>query len=267
MISTKNPFPGMNPFLETNWHPVHTALIGLMWQVIGKQLPPDLLARPEQRLVIDELSPTSGYQADVGIIETWKEGVSPSWVPDAQTLGGITVAEPQILRVDDDIERWIEIRTTGGEVVTVIELISPTNKGPGWSGYKAKQRHCLETTASLVEIDLLRGGTSILPVPEDLLPRSKASTATQYYICCSRAWQPGTRELYTCPLRERLPAFRIPLRASDKDIVLDLQPLIDECYEVGRFYLGSFEEDPAPPFPPEDAAWVDERLRTAGLRS
>ena len=27
MISTKNPFPGMNPFLEENWAPVHTKLI------------------------------------------------------------------------------------------------------------------------------------------------------------------------------------------------------------------------------------------------
>ena len=64
-----------------------------------------------------------------------------------------------------------------------------------------------------------------------------------------------------------MPAIRIPLRPTDKDIVLDLQPLIDRCYEVGRYCEGRFAEDPEPPFPPEEAVCVDERLREAGLRA
>ena len=46
MHATKNPFPGMNPFLERSWASVHTALIGFIWEGLGPQLPRDLVARP-----------------------------------------------------------------------------------------------------------------------------------------------------------------------------------------------------------------------------
>jgi hypothetical protein len=37
MVATKNPFPGMNPFLERNWGPVHTKLISLIDDEIGRE--------------------------------------------------------------------------------------------------------------------------------------------------------------------------------------------------------------------------------------
>ncbi len=265
MTSTKNPFPGMNPFLEENWGPVHTALISFMWEAIGNALPRGLLARPEERLAIDELIPPHRYRADVGITESWKQGIAPSWQPDSSP--GITLMEPEILRVDEEIERWIEIRTVDGRVVTVIELLSPANKNSAWDRYKLKQYNYLQSHTSLVEIDLLRSGRNALPLPDDYLKLRKKPAGTHYTICCSRAWRPGTRELYTWPIRDRVPAVRIPLRPTDKDIVLDLQPLIDRCYETGRYYEGHFEEDPEPPFPADEAAWVDEQLRAAGLRA
>ena len=42
-------------------------------------------------------------------------------------------------------------------------------------------------------------------------------------------------EFYVLPLRERLPAIRVPLRRTDLDAALDLQVLIDQCYERGRY--------------------------------
>ena len=265
MISTKNPFPGMNPFLEREWHPVHTALIGFLWEEIASRLPAGLVARPEERLAIDEIEPGHGYIADVGITETWKKGVAPAWTPAIGAREGVTIAEPEILRVDDEVERWIEIRTVKGQVVTVIEILSPANKDGDWGRYRLKQASYLQSMTSLVEIDLLRTGRFVLPVPDEYF--RKAGSGTNYYIWCSRAWRPGTREIYRCPLRERLPAIRIPLRPTDRDIVLDLQPLIDRCYEVGRYYSDQPNEIPGPPFPPDEAAWVEERLRAAGLRA
>ena len=265
MISTKNPFPGMNPFLEEHWGPVHTKLISYIDDEVARMLPVGLISRPEERLAIDEFDPAPGYRADVGITESWKQGVAPSWQPD--TIGGISIMEPDILRVDEDVERWIEIRTADGRVVTVIELLSPANKGSAYDRYKLKQSNYLQSHTSLVEIDLLRSGRHTLPLPDDFLKLRKRPPGTHYNICCSRAWRPGTRELYTWRLRDRVPAVRIPLRPTDKDIVLDLQPLIDRCYEVGRYYEGHFEENPEPPFPADEAAWVDEQLRAAGLRA
>ena len=78
--------------------------------------------------------------------------------------------------------------------------------------------------------------------------------------------EPAEREVYPIPLRERLPAIRVPLRPTDADVVLDLQPLIDQCHERGRYHLLDYRLDPDPPFAPEDAAWVDEILRHHHLR-
>jgi hypothetical protein len=264
MNSTQNPFPGMNPFLERAWQPVHTALITYMWEEIASRLPSDLIVRPEERIAIDETEPTSGFRPDVVISESWKQGKAPSWRTEGGTESVVAVT-PEILWVEDEIERWLEIQTQDGHLVTVIEVISPVNKEDGRGRYKLKQHRYFESTASLVEIDLLRRGRSVLPLPDEWIQK-RSRSGTHYFICCSRGWRLGSRELYTCPLRERLPAFQIPLRSTDKDIVLDIQPLIDRIYEVGRYYLGRFDSDPEPPFPPDEAAWVDERLRAAGLR-
>ena len=190
MISTKNPFPGMNPFLEETWGPVHTALIAFMWERIAGKLPRGLFARPEERLAIDAFDPVHGYRADVGITESWKQGIAPSWQPE--DTGGIALMEPEHLRVDEEVERWIEIRTADGDVVTVIELLSPVNRNAGYRRYQLKQQDYLQSTTSLVEIDLLRRGQFVLPVPENLM--KKRPPGTRYHICSSRAWRPGTRE-------------------------------------------------------------------------
>src|SRR5439155_20452495 len=50
------------------------------------------------------------------------------------------------------------------ELVTVIEVLSPTNKLPGSDGsreYAHKRERLLESHVNLVEIDLLRGGQRI----------------------------------------------------------------------------------------------------------
>lgn len=252
----------MNPFLERNWGQVHTALISLIWESIAGRLPAGLVARPEERLAIDEFASGTGYGADVGVTETWQHGVAPAWEPE--TTGDVALAAPEILRVDEEVERWIEIQTEDGRVVTVIELLSPNNKNADFSRYKLKQHNYLQSHTSLVEIDLLRGGHLTLPVPGERLRKWPAGVC--YNICCARAWRPGTRELYKWPLRDRIPAFRLPLRSTDKDLALDLQPLVDRCYELGRYYAGRYETDPDPPFPTDDAAWVDQQLRAAGLR-
>ncbi|MCP5540084.1 MAG: DUF4058 family protein [Akkermansiaceae bacterium] len=256
----------MNPFLERNWGPVHTALIGYIWEEVGRQLPEDLVARPEERIEIDEVTPPSAYRPDVAVSEDWKSGTPRQWTPGTETESAGTLAEPQMVWVEELIERWIEIRTAEGRLVTAVELLSPANKtGGGWDTYRRKQRAYLQSRASLVEIDLLRQGTHVLAAP--LKSVAEKAPGTCYHICVSRASTPQCREVYSCPLRERLPAFRLPLRETDSDIALDLQPLIDRCYEAGRYYLSPHDRDPEPPFADDaETAWVHERLAAAGLR-
>ena len=55
------------------------------------------------------------------------------------------------------------------DVVTVIEILSPTNKVPGSPGresFEEKRREVMHSPSHWVEIDLLRG-TRMVPVPEE----------------------------------------------------------------------------------------------------
>jgi hypothetical protein len=74
-------------------------------------------------------------------------------------------------------------------------------------------------------------------------------------------------EYYRFPLRERLPAIAIPLRQTDRDIPLDLQAVLDECAEEGRYVDDiDYAKEPDPPLDRNDAEWADTLLRDQGLR-
>ncbi len=162
---------------------------------------------------------------------------------------------------------YIEILDTeaGNRVVTVIEFLSPTNKvpGDGQDRYLRKQREVLESKAGLVEIDLTRAGRRSLAAPPWHIPPHHRTT---YMACVSRGWKPGWAEVYPMPLPERLPAIRVPLRESDADVTLDIQPLVDECYEKGGYERIDYHAPPRPPLDAADASWADEWLRRKGLR-
>jgi hypothetical protein len=50
-MTTKNPFPGMNPFFEQQWRDAHTTLITYLRDALQERLPPDLSARAEEEVV------------------------------------------------------------------------------------------------------------------------------------------------------------------------------------------------------------------------
>jgi hypothetical protein len=75
----------------------------------------------------------------------------------------------------------------------------------------------------------------------------------------------------TCPIlpnrdEDALPTISIPLRKQDKEVVLELQPLIEQVYRNGRYVSINYREDAEPPLIGEDAKWADELLRAAGKR-
>jgi hypothetical protein len=149
------------------------------------------------------------------------------------------VAEPLVIYVADEpvSERYIEIIDVGSgrRVVSVIEILSLANKSPGEGQelYRRKQRELIDGRVNLVEIDLLRAGDRVLSVGLVHVP---PHYRTPYQVCVYRAAvaQP-CYEVYRVPLRERLPVIRIPLRATDADVPLDLQALIDQCDRNGGY--------------------------------
>lgn len=258
----ENPFPGMNPFMERRWPDVHVRLMGYIADGLVEEVPLDLSVRAEERVSVEtpEGELNREYRVDVSVSETaeaWKRGLPPVWQPEAgaEDGGTLIVAEPEIVIAEPETDRWIEIRDRDGKLVTAIEVLSPGNKKvPGQSLYRKKQAHFLASDASLVEIDLLRcGGHTVAVDLEPLKPRDDAS----YIVCATRAYLGWQKEVYRCGLREPLPTVRIPLRATDMDVPLAIQPMIDRCYRTGRYW--QVDHDPEtlnPKLSEDDAAWV-----------
>src|SRR5205807_1820221 len=143
------------------------------------------------------------------------------------------------------------------KLVTVIEMVSPTNKyaGPGRESYLAKQKEVLHSDVHLVEIDLLRTGPHVLAVAE-----SVARAAGRYHYLTSVNRARGERHefaLYPRALPDRLPRIRVPLRADDH-IVLDVQAVLEKTYEQGCYRDRIAYDKPCrPPLSEEDRAWAN----------
>ena len=260
-----SPFPGMDPYLEKHWGDVHTSLIIYARDQLQAALPGELRARAEERVTVDApLEDPRTFIPDVHI----HEQIGAKARRSRAGLGSIAVAEPRIIVTHDDVtEGFIEIRdaSSGHRVVTVIEVLSPTNKLPGRARekYLRKCEELYEGNVNLVEIDLTRAGARPFPFAASILSPAER---TAYHAWVRRGGSIKI-ELYSFSLREQLPAIRIPLRATDQDVPLDLQPLIDKCYANGS-YEGDLDYQHAcePPLEPADGKWADALLRKAGHR-
>jgi hypothetical protein len=264
LTDMKNPFPGMNPYLEEHWGDVHTSLTTYIRDQLQERLPPDLVARAEEQVTIDEGEGRVNLRPDVQVTEA-RSASRP--IPAVAPMGSsaTALAEPLLVLVEPEVQRWIEIAEASGRLITVIEVLSPTNKSSdGESDYRRRQRAYISGGVNLVEIDLLRGGKRVFSAPSSEIPNR---ARTWYMVCVYRATEAAQRELYPLNIREPLPAIRIPLRPSDPDVVLELQPLIDQAFDRGRYALLDYARDPEPPFSEADARWCDEILRKSGLRS
>jgi hypothetical protein len=261
----KSPFPGMDPYLEQFWRDVHASLIIYSRDQLQGQLPNDLYARVEERIVLEsaDLLGEARYP-DVRVVE----------YPRGQLAGAsagtaVAVAEPVRVHFTGEpmTETYIEVidAGTGQRVVTVIEFLSLSNKypGDGQDQFRRKQAELRQGKVSLAEIDLLRAGQRTLSLPTARIP---VRLRTTYQVCVHRGWEPEYYEIYGVPLRERLPVIRIPLRQTDQDATLDLQALLDQAYRNGRYHSIDYRIAPEPPLQGPDELWTDQMLRQAGRR-
>ncbi len=259
----QSPFPGMDPYLEQHWGDVHHNLITFAQGLLNERLPADLRARVQERVLVELPGDDRSWYPDVRIVEHPRQGSGGTAVAPTDMV----VAEPlEIPLLEPETQGFVEIIDThaGGRIITVLEVLSPTNKyaGTGRDLYRERQRDLALAHVSLVEIDLLRAGPHVLHVPLSHYPESYR---TPYKVCVHRGWK-SRGEIYRVPLREPLPAIRVPLRETDADVALDLQALITQVYRHGRYDDIDYTVAPVPPLEPDDAAWADELLRVAGKR-
>jgi hypothetical protein len=121
----------------------------------------------------------------------------------------------------------------------------------------------MDRPTHLIEIDLLRAGKHTSAVPRDWLP----DDGWDYLVSLHRADWKHKFECWPTALPERLPRFSVPLANGDADVVIDLQALLTQCYNAGKFAQKvDYRGECPPPLSKKNAKWIDELLRKKKLR-
>jgi hypothetical protein len=261
-----NPFPGMNPYLEEPaiWPSVHHGLISLLWMELNRRLPRGYVATVEERVFLVE-PPRSRYP-DVHVMKNRRRRGRAESASAIATIDADPAVEIEF-PLAEFREPFVEIHLARkpGTLIAVLEVLSPTNKnrGEGRDQYLEKQDELLGSSTHLVEIDLLRAGQHTVAVPLDRVE----AAGWQYLVCLHKGGWRNKFDVWPTPLPHRLPRIRVPLSGNDADIVLDLQAILNECHDVGRFDERlDYRNDCASPLSKKHAKWVDELLRKKKLR-
>jgi hypothetical protein len=258
-----SPFPGMDPYLEERslWPDLHSSLISYIRETLQPQVRPKYVARIGERIALETLG--KGHIPDVMVVEPPRERSG------AQAAFGMLVAdEPQTISVLDEERRvpYLEIiyRETG-DVVTLIEILSPANKiGGGREQYIQKQDDLLNSQVNLVEVDLLSGQTSTFA----RLFEINSPHDWRYIISISRPQRRNRLEVYAIALKDRLPRCKIPLLQEDDDAVLDLPTVFSRCYDVGSYdLLLNYRNAPPVSLSQAEDEWMAAFLLEKGIRS
>ena len=256
------PFPGMDPFLEQPelWPDLHNSLIPALRNDLAPKLRPRYYLTIEERLYLAEIeSKTLTGRADVAIVGSPQAISTPAPVLERDQSAVMMVELP----IPDQIrETFLEVRETGvNKVITVVEILSPTNKrpGPGRNLYQQKRLNLLNTQTHLVEIDLLRAWAP--------MPMGGAGHQAHYRILISEAEQRPMARLLLFSIRQPIPRFRLPLQSDDEEPEVDLGRLLRDLYDLAGYDLRlNYQAEPPPPLANDDAAWVNNLLRETGLR-
>ncbi len=258
------PFPGMDPYLERHslWEEVHTRLNVAMADALGPLLPAHYRVGVERRVYLAVLA------TDILVGRPDVLVASPPFAAPIMTTAAVTATvKPQVGQLpmpEEVVERYLEVRDTlTGQVITVIELLSPTNKltREGREEYERKRLQVLRSQTNLVEIDLLRAGN---PFPVHL---SGDGNLGDYRVIVSRAPQRPRADVYAFGVREPIPDSPIPLRPGEAEPLLQLNRVLHDLYDRARYELEvDYRRPPDPPLRDDDASWASQLLQQAGLR-
>lgn len=264
-----SPFPGMDPFIESQvWGDFHTTAITEMRKLLAPRLGERYTAHVERRIYVEhaptsEVDPQSRYvEADMAIVE--QSQPSPPGYAVGATSAAATTIECLLPEPEQRREAFLTIRDSedADAIVTVLELLSPSNKRRGSDGrrmYLKKRDEVIESEAHLVEVDLLRGG--------DRMPLKIHSPLFDNFVALvSRSYRRPTAELVTWSMPQRLPIVSIPLSRNDPDVPLDLQTVLDNVYDEALYRR--MIKYARPLHPPTDEAtqqWIAEQLAAKNI--
>ena len=251
------PFPGMDPFLEIPpfWGDFSPKLLTAISIALLPRLLPRYDMHIEEYLVVThEEERQHRVQPDVTMSTAarWRNGDGGGC--SRRGAGERELDYPEFAPIAQRHLRLVHRPT--GRVVTVMELLSPTDKAPGKDGldaYLDKRAKFLASRCHFVEFDLLHGGQRLPmagPLPRGEVrvrrPRRQAAAMSdRHMVVASPLPIVGTRPAARRPEVELdlQAVFRVGLRAGTADRRLPYQqPLV-------------------PSLSAEDEAWIRQRLR------
>ena len=270
-----SPFPGMDPWLE---HPflfpdVHDSFVTYLRDALNAVLPAPYVAALRARIWLEKAQRPIG--PDVEVVRDEGDDADDEIVVGN---GGTAVAQlvatkPVVIRVVDEEfhEGFVDILKQADaeeQVVTTIELLSMSNKSPGEQGrdmYRKKQRDILNSKVHLVEIDLLRGGQHSTIPPRWRI--KKKVGLFDYHVSIHHFDKLELYFVYAWQLAARLPTIAVPLLPGDGEVTVDLQTVLDKCYELGHYERRARYKTRAmdPPLTPAQLEWVQSILRAKAV--
>ena len=212
-----SPFPGMNPYIERAevWEDFHHRFMPFAAEQLGEQVRPRYFVKIAEHVYLHERSADERRplgKPDISV----QPAVAPAPGRTATAAPTAPAAVTVPAGVDEERQAYLEIRDREGrQLVTVIELLSPSNKyaGADRDQYWTKTRRLLSTPTHFVEIDLLRGGPRM---PWEDMP------ACDYYAVVSRYEQRPRADFWPFRLRDPITPIPIPLRAGEPEPLLDI---------------------------------------------
>jgi hypothetical protein len=258
----------MDPYIEACglWEDFHSHFIESMYRALAPRLPRGYRMETPTRgyvvLMESEGKKDHTVKPDLAITE-------PTATRRPRKKGGTATAEPadanpgkrmRAFVAEEFEEKFIEIYQSWEDrvLVTCIEVLSPSNKRRGtrgWTEYERKRQAMLLGEANFVEIDLLRGGDKMAML--DPWPDSPYTL-----LLCRQAEAPYCR-VWEAHFKQRLPELPIPLIPPAPDLRLDLQPLLEEVYTLGRYEEAiDYSRALTPRLSKAEAAWVREQLQS-----
>jgi hypothetical protein len=248
----KSPFPGMDPYLEEPnlWPDVHLSLIIAMRAALNASLPEGYVAAADKYVWIHEPDAdtrTRVVKPDAFIVK----GRESTDVRLPATVSAPTmIVLPAMRREGNKYLKIIDAKSR--RLITVVELLSPSNKqpGPDRDDYLTKRMDYLTAGVNLVEMDLHRAGER-LPIADP------QPAGFDYYILVCRAARMPNAEIWPFTIRDRFPVVPIPLDSDQADVPLDLKPCLDVAYHQGKYGQEvDYSQPPEPPLPPANAEWA-----------
>lgn len=262
-----SPFPGMDPYLEGSlWTSVHTTLAVEIVRALNPRLVPRYYASASRRMVKEMPAETDVVIGDVYPDVALLGGDPEGRGRPRSSSGSAAVSAPlHMMSIVPSLIPHVSVEIRDVEnrrLVTAIEILSPTNKKPGrgFKEYSRRREQILLGAVHLMEIDLLHQGRRI--------PLRGPFPPVPYFVFLTRSWDFPITATWPIALDQPLPVVPVPLREEEEAVELDLGRALNRVYDDCSFrHVIDYAKPPEIRLPPDEAAWVDDRLRAAGLRS